>query len=236
MKGNFKAKGALALLDSNVMPSAPAGAAQKWSRAVAEQINEIARAERMTPRRAIAVGLMLHSVKASLKHGEFRPWLSQMLTGLTFWTESTAKVNSSYYMRLALAFVEQTKPTANELAALPASNLRLDLDNAQGAAAKLVKRLDEFCGEASLQELLEQHGIKNGGGGAGGKSAAAVEALPADDNTLLQEVAEWLVNLRKTVVSPETLKRLTPAQLADMETQMTSTLEDFRKAREALRG
>jgi hypothetical protein len=111
----------------------------------------------------------------------------------------------------------------------------LDLDCATGAAAKLVKKLDAFCGEASLAELLRDHGIKNGSGGSASASpAAALAALPADDNTLLQDTAEWVLNLRRTVTDPDTLKRFTAAQISSLEKQLDDITEDFRKARASL--
>ena len=41
--------------------------------------------------------------------------------------------------------------------------------------------------------------------------------------------------LRKTLVDPETLKRFTPQQIADADKQLSGILEDFRKAKDALR-
>lgn len=178
---------------------------------------------------------MLHAVKHSLKHGQFTPWLDQTLTELTFWTKGTAKVNASYYMRLAIAFVDAAKPSRPELAALPAGGLTLDLDNPQGPAAKLVKRLDEFCGEASLQELLEEHGIKAGAGG-GSKGAVEVTATNAGEDPLLADTAQHLMGLRSLLLDPDTVKRFTPRQLDDIETQWASGLEQFRQLRAKMQG
>ncbi len=232
MKGNFKATGAIALLDSVTIAEADKASMQKWQKLVATQINEIARAERMTPRRAIAVGLMLHAVKSSLKHGEFTPWMKQMLTELTFWTEGTAKVNASYYMRLAITFVEQSKATKTELEALQ-GNGALELEAAKGEAAKLVKRIDAFCGESSLAELLADHGIKNGGSGSG--SGKVIEIPASAEDPLFADTAAHLIGLREIVLNPDTLKRFTAKQLEDIERQIASLPEEFRKLKKKLR-
>lgn len=229
MKGNFKSTSALTLLDSVTLATPDRAEMQKWQTVVAAQINEIARAERMTPRRAIAVGLMLHAVKSSLKHGEFTPWMKQMLTQLTFWTEGTAKVNASYYMRLAITFVETSKATKEELLSLSAVSAAtgLDLANVKGEAAKLVKRLDSFCGEATLAELLADHGIKSGGSGS--SSGKVIEIPASAGDPLLADTAAHLVGLREIILNPETLKRFTAKQLADLEQQVASLPQEFRK-------
>lgn len=232
MKGNFKATGALALLDSVALASPDKGAMHKWQQVVAEQINEIARAERMTPRRAIAVGLMLHAVKATLKHGEFGPWMKQMLTELTFWTDATAKVNASYFMRLSIAFVEHSKATKDELAALQGHG-GLELETAKGEAGKLMKRLDTFCGESSLAELLADHGIKNGG--SAGSSGKVIDIPSSKDDPLLADTAAHLIGLREIILNKDTLKRFTAKQLADIERQVAALPEEFRKLLAKLR-
>jgi hypothetical protein len=234
MKGNFKATEALALLTTNAITTEK-GSAAKWSKLVAEQLNEIERAERMTPRRAVAVGLMLHAVKASLKHGEFTPWLKQTLTALKFGTLGTAQVKASYYMRLALAFVDQAKPSRPELAALPAGGLVLDLEAATGPAAKLIKRLDEFCGECSLQELLEEHGIKSGGGGGSSRGAIDVTSAPAGEDPLLADTASYIMGLRSIFCTPDTFKRLPAAQRKDAIQQLASILDEARQLDAAAR-
>lgn len=49
MKGNFKATEALTLLSANTLEAPTKGAVEQWQKVVAGQLNEIARAERMTP-------------------------------------------------------------------------------------------------------------------------------------------------------------------------------------------
>lgn len=225
MKGNFKKTTALTLLNSSAIKAPGNGDVEKWQECVAGQMDEITRSERMTPRRAVVVGLMLHAVKASLKHGDFTPWLRQTLTRLKFGTLGTAQVKASYYMRLSLAFVEDTKPSAPELAAIPAGGMVLDLDSAAGSAAKLVKRIDSFCGESSLNELLVEHGIKHAG--TGGANSTKNAALPADDNTLLQELAAWRLNLRRSLVDPTTAKRIPPEVHRNLYRELHSDLQDY---------
>lgn len=241
MKGNFKATTALALLTTTQLPAKTESGSQlptlaTFQKRVAEEFNEIPRQERMNAYRAIAVGLGLHLVKASVKHGQFTPWLQANVTQGNFWTPATAKKNASFYMRLAIAFVEKSGVTQPELLSLPAGKVDLSAEmvtgKITGPQAKLAKRLEDFVGEFSLNELLVEHGIKDGGKGSGGGSAAS----GSDEDPLLANTAEWLMNLRNTLLDPESIKRFTPSALDDIERQLASGLDQFRKLRAKLRG
>lgn len=233
MQGNFKAKEALALLTTTKLADDNrAGAVKRWSKIIGEQLEDIAHAERSIPRQAIAVGLVLHSVKASLPHGEWTPWLTQTLTMLKSWTKGTAQTNASYYMRLALAFVDQAQPSRAELLALANEVVFADLDKGNGPVAKLVKRIDAFVNERSLQELLVDEGIKKSQGSL--QQATKTAALPGDDDTLAQDAGQLLLNFDAVLLVPDNLKRFSPQQLEEMEQQLTSRLEQFRQLKAKL--
>lgn len=231
MKGNFKNTGALALLDSTTV-AAPA--VKKFGGTVAKTFLDIARTEKMNAARAILIGLSLPILKNSMERGQFRPWLEANVTQGNNWTKATAIKNASYFTRLAFKFVEVAKPTGDQVLAITNGKVVQGKPGKDTEAAGLLKAIEEFVGEKSISDLLEEHGIKSGGSGGGG--GASLPALPADDATLLQDIAEAMLSLRKTVTDPDTLKRLTAAQINELQKQLDDTQEDFRKAREVLSG
>jgi|GEM_PF-5784336 len=125
---------------------------------------------------AIMAGLTLHRVKASTPHGKFGSFIEQKLTKVNFWTAGTAKTNASYYMRLALAFVEKARADKGALLALPNDATTLDLGDTANAK-KLAAALEKFVGDLSLTELLIKHNIK----GVGLKTELAVGDDDAED-------------------------------------------------------
>lgn len=107
---------------------------------------------------AILAGITLHRVKASLKHGEFRPWLeSNVHHG-----GHLKKTSANYYMRLAATFLESAKITKPLLLTLPGDQTALDLGD-EHPARDLFAKITRFVGECSLSELLIKHGIKGVG-------------------------------------------------------------------------
>lgn len=233
MKGNFKATEALVLLDSMKADLSNKENAAKWSAFVGAQIDDIGRQERLIPRRAVAVGLMLHVVKGSLKHGQFRPWLDQMLTGLTCWSPKTAHVYASYYMRLAIAFVDQAKPKHAELQAMSDTATLANLADPKGTAAKLMARIDAFIGERSLNEVLIDEGIKQTGGSSGGGAKAAA-ALPADDDTLAEDTGQLFLNFDQLLLSPDNLKRFPKREILRLREEVRSRTRRFEQIVEKL--
>lgn len=230
MQGNFKAKEALALLTTTTV--LPEVGATKLGERVAREFAEIPRVERMNASRAVLVGLGLHAVKASLQRGEFEAWKKANLTLGNIWSESTALKNASFYMRLAIAFVEQAKPSRQELLALTSSNLDLELGAAEAVEQKLMSRVAKFVGERSLNELLVDEGIKSTQGSASAGSKPTV--LPADDDTLAEDAGQLLMRFDDVLLNPEHIKRFTAAQLDDMERQLTDRLAKFRELKAAL--
>jgi len=229
MKGNFKAPHAMALLTTTAIAAEESDAIEKWQKFVSSQMDDLARQERLIPRRAIAIGLALHAVKASLKHGQFEAWKKQMLTRLTYLSESSGRVYASYYMRAAIAFVEETKASKAEIAAVAAGGLVLDLTAPKGPAAALFKRLDDWCGERSLNEILVDLGIKGGSSGGGGSSSAGSGNADAGDTS-----AEWLLNLRTTYLDPEKAKIFPAAHHKQVLQQAASFVEEYRKMLRAM--
>lgn len=159
---------------------APAGTIDQLKEAAIGQIEAVARIEGQAAIGGIIAGLTLHRVKASLKHGEFRPWLEQISTSGGHL--KLKKSQASNYMRLAVAFIEEAGADKDNLIALGDSGEMLDLaDTAAGQA--LASKLKKFAGDNSLNELLIKHGIK----GVGLKSSLVSEK--ADENPISPEAS-----------------------------------------------
>jgi hypothetical protein len=111
--------------------------------------------------RAVLLGLTLQKLRAGAPHGTWVEQLTQMLTATNVWTPKTAKVNASYYMRLASFFVEKTRVTVPEMLALPGDQTELAIDeNSSAQARRFSEKLGKFVGQWSLNELLVRNGIK----------------------------------------------------------------------------
>lgn len=229
MKGSYKATDALALLTTTQVEQATVN---KFSDSVATEFALIPQQERMNAARAILVGIGLHAVKASLKHKQFTPWMEANLTQGKIWTKTTAIKNASFFMRLAIAFVDQAKPTRPEMLAITAAgSVSTDGANAEGMK-KIMARIDKFIGDRSLNEMLVDEGIKTSGSSSGGSKAAIdVGGTSTGDDPLFADTASHLMGLRSLLLDPETVKRFTATQLDDIEKQLASGLDQFRQLR-----
>lgn len=153
------AKHALTVLASPELRVAN-GEVKKLQSAAVTQFKAVAEMESNTAKAGILVGITLHRVKASMP-GEFREWVETMLPKGNKWTPKTAVKNASFYMRLALVFLEKTKLAKADVLAV---GDRAALDLGDVAAAKtFVAKLETFVGEHSLNELLIKHDIKSVG-------------------------------------------------------------------------
>lgn len=134
----------------------------KLQAVAAEQLAAIPRIEREAALRAILCGLTLHRVKASLPHGQWEPWLAQVHTqNATSGGVLPSHAQVRYYMRLAIAAVEETKATKPQLLALPGDQTELAMESADSGARQLMSKLTKFVGARSLNELLSDLGIKD---------------------------------------------------------------------------
>lgn len=218
------AKHALSLVSSSAF-SVPKTALAKLRKTTAEQVAAVYHMEHVTAMAAITAGLNLHRTKASLEHGDFRPYIEQELAKSCGWTSGTAVKNASYFMRLATAFLEKARLSS------PAVLAGLNGEEKNGGAFQ--GALKKFVGEHSLTELLIKHDIK----GVGLKTALTIEAGD-DDNTPVDLEAvrarTWeqtyaaVKRLRSAFTEPEKLQLLTdPKQI---ETLHDEALEVTRLA------
>lgn len=177
--------------------------------------------------RAIFVGLMLHRVKASLKHGEFGKWQEKHLPAV-----STGTIGN--YMKLALVFLKKGEVDPVELLAVKDVAPKA-LAKAKGPAAVFVEKLNNFVGEHDLTELLIKHGIRAVGlktaleNSDQGKSATSAEDYYAN-------VAKRVYDFREIVTSPESLQRLSPQQLDTLKQEVTDSYSTFNRLYEEARG
>lgn len=141
----------------------------------AEQLQIISRTESLNVKRRLFVGLALLTIKGSLKHGEWLPWLKKNAKGASY-------RQCAYMMSAAQVFIEEARVARPELAALPSGNFALDVKD--GASKKLVTAVDKFAGELTWGELLEQHGIRDtkklGGARARASNGTAAAAPDAE--------------------------------------------------------
>lgn len=206
---------------------------KKLQAAAVAQLRAVAEMDSNAAKAAILCGLTLHRVKASMP-GNFREWVEEMLPKGNMWTPKTAVKNASYYMRLALAFLEKTKLAKPDLLALGDGTAALDLTD-KATAKKFLAKLTEFIGEHSTNELLIKHGIK----GVNLKSAldAEIEAETGDDDALTpaqrlkaQREATWqeawnsVQLVRATLTEPEKIQLLNDAKhLATLKAELIET-------------
>lgn len=121
--------------------------------------------------RGLLLGMTLHRLKASLPYGEFGAWMKSQVKGYSErW--------SRYLMRLAMVFAVKGRLTKPMMLALPGEQTELALDTMEGAQRAFMEKALRFCGDYSLSELLDKHGIKETG-----KLGGAREALPRGETT-----------------------------------------------------
>ncbi|MBX3736716.1 MAG: DUF3102 domain-containing protein [Candidatus Didemnitutus sp.] len=142
---------ALALVQDRQI--SPRGEISKLQAIAVQQLAVIRQLHTSAAIRALLVGLTLHRIKAASTHGEWMPWLKKNFDG--------GKNTANRYMRLALVFVERTKVQRPDLLALPGDQIELALEKPGSAEKKLMDKAVKFVGEKTLQELLEEHGIRD---------------------------------------------------------------------------
>lgn len=183
--------------------------------------------------RAVLVGLALHRIKASLKHGQWGGWINR-----DFKAVGHRQVN--YYMRLALVFLERERVQKPDLLALPGDQLALDVEGDKGGAA-FVNKLQKFVGDLSLTELLIKHGIK----GVGLKTELTTgeddegDELTPEQQAQQERDAAWLAvwnpaqAIRATLTDPNKLQLISdPAKVEQLKAEIVelNTLIDERLA------
>jgi hypothetical protein len=198
-------------------------------KACLEQLTLIRRLESEGAMRAIFTGLALHRIKASLKHGEFGPWLEANVNQL-----GRRQVN--YYMRLALECLARTRATVVELVALPDGCVAMNATDI--GSRRFAERVEKFVGECSLADLLVKYGIKGvvRDGDAGTEGDTGAVGTDADGQMFFAEIAEHVLGIRKSVLNAENIARLSPRQLDDLRAELANLNSEFSKLYDQARG
>lgn len=151
------------------------------------QLDTLVGQRKQAPFRAVAMGMLLHQLKAGCKHGEWMPLYGQILKSSKFVTESTAQTYCSQWMRLATEFLIEAKAARPEFIALAGTELSLDSKDTNERA--FIGKLEKFVDDRSLDELLTDLNLRNAGtvkkkkalkGGAAEPSEAAAEMTVQD--------------------------------------------------------
>jgi hypothetical protein len=125
---------------------------------VIAQVSFFRRAQPETSMKVVLCGLALRRIKASLKHGQWEPWVKRHLVPIL---SKNAGRTVRTWMRLADKFVETTKLTLPDFLALPGDQTELALAAETNAGAKrLMARLGKFVGDLGPTELMIKHGVR----------------------------------------------------------------------------
>jgi hypothetical protein len=194
-----------------------------------QQLAMVKGLERDAALRAILVGLTLHRIKASLAHGEFMPWIKAKVQGAAY-------RQCNYFLKLAAVFVEKTRVTRPEFLALPGDQTDLAIKPADAQARRFMDKATKFVGEASLNELLDEHRIKDtkklGGRRDAGDSAPAKIDPERVAEMKREEASEWLARAQQLFVEENIFQHLKP----DERKTVVESLEAIAaKARAALK-
>jgi hypothetical protein len=151
-KGNHspKTKTALAVLTDSSVVINDRSALKAFQKTTAEQVTLINTTETNNVLRRVFVGLALHRIKASLKHGEWGTWKKDHL--------SIKPTQLHYVMGAAQAFVSEAGFKPGDSLALATTEVALDTKDA--TARKVVAAAEKFVGGMTWGELLDAHDIR----------------------------------------------------------------------------
>lgn len=198
----------------------------KIQAAALQQLAEVARLGRERGARAILAGLALCRVKASLKHGQFLPWLKANV--------GVGKTACNDYMRLALAFVEKAGVSKPDLLALPGDQTNLAIDESDEAQRRFFSKLEKFVGQSSLSELLEKHGIKGQPKLGGARLPEGQDDESADPEALAaqkrEELSRWVEEGHRLLITENACQHLAPEDVRGFATGLDALHRTWRGA------
>jgi hypothetical protein len=194
-------------------------------KALNEQLRLIRNADTEFAVRAIYVGTALLMVKSSVGHGQFGPWLDKNIDDL-------GRRQVAYYMKLALAALEETRVDQKALAALPVGEIESALTVSKGPAAEFRKSVDAFVGDSSLSDLLAEYCGKAKGGKKAKRASGSEEAAPADETVhevtvqdRFNEIDDLLRRARKAAADKPVWMSFSKQQHADLKAAADQTAE-----------
>lgn len=145
----------------------------KFQTHIAKQIDLIFTTERENVMRRIFVGLALWRIKASLKHGEFGPWLKKHV--------AAGHSHINHMMRAAQSFVETARLGKLEVLALSSGEALATKD---AASKRVMAAAEKFVGDLSWCELLDKHGIKDAAKTGGARTAQKSDSATPNEEQL----------------------------------------------------
>lgn len=150
------------------------------------QLDTLVGQRKQGPYRAIALGMLLHQLKAGCKHGEWMPLYEQILKSSKFVTASTAQTYCSQYMRLATEFLVEAEAARPEFIALAGSKTELNIEAKDATERALASKMESFIDGRSLDELLTDYDLRNAS--AKKKRKLAKEKASKDTDEAVHEV------------------------------------------------
>lgn len=202
-------------------------ALKKFQARTIDAIELIARTESDNVQRRALAGVALLIVKERLKWGEFMPWLKKHVT-------SSGYTQCTYFMRIGQLLLRDAKLEGSDLLALTHNvNTQHLAKKLQGT--NLSEAVRKFVGDLSWTELLETHGIREGGKKLGGARTAGAEGEPeAIDPELLaqlkrEELSAWLENGRQLLVKENACQHLKPEDVRAVDASAAALLAEWRK-------
>lgn len=234
-KGNHSKKTETALGLVQGAPLTDKAQLAKFQSRTAEQLALIQTTEHGNVVRRLFVGLALHSIKASMKHGEWLPWLKKNAKGNSY-------RQTAYMMSAALAFVEEARVAKPELLAITSGETSLDLDTKNGATRKIAAAAEKFVGELTWGELLDKHGIKDAKKLGGARTPGASDkagTVPDEEQLYLfarDEIGGVITRAEELLVKENRLQFLArnPDEVRGVVTSLRALADRVEKAAEPL--
>lgn len=194
------------------------------------QLETLVSHRKQAPYRAIALGLLLHQLKAGCKHGEWMPLYEQILKSSKFVTTETARTYASQYMRLALTFLTEADAAKPEFITLCGSKAEMSLDAGNATEKALAGKLEKFIADRSLDELLSDYDLRNAAANKRRKLGAADSETGPDEaektaQDLFNEMEEHLQLASKTAADKTVWMRLSKRHHEDLLAVARSTYE-----------
>lgn len=187
----------------------------------AKQLALIYKAETENVLRRIFIGLALWRIKASLKHGEFGPWLKKHV--------AAGHSHINHMMRAAQTFVEKARLAQPDVLTLTNGQLAVDVAGSDAPTRKLVAAAEKFVGEMTWGELLDKHGIKDAAKTGGARTKAKTADGGAPSNEELYQFARDEIGLVLTHAETLLVKENRLQFLAGHPDEIRGVVESLRK-------
>jgi hypothetical protein len=186
------------------------------------ELEWIEHAERMTPVRAIFLGIILAQIRAGLPHGDWGPWMVKHFG---------AKKSTAYrFISLAKACVADARITMAELVALPEISTDFKPTDPRAHAARGLKRIIRWVGPRSLRELQAEYGRSNRPAGLIEKAAKKVAMPEAARQLAKAELSQWIEDGRSLLLDENRTALLLPEEVRSFSDGLDAVITRWRRA------